>query len=365
MRITSVEAIPLKIPFTLGHERSGWSADMFQTLEMVLVRVETDAGLVGWGDAFAYGCQRAVVAAIEDMIAPKVVGADARDIAGLNRQLQRQNHLWGRYGITIFAISGLDVALWDLAGKAAGKPLVQLLGGSGAAPLPAYASLFRYGDPATVARVTEEVLRAGYDHVKLHEITVPAVAAARHAGGQNFALMFDTNCPWTPTEAQRMAAAMGEHDLYWLEEPLFPPEDFTGLARLRDLSGVPLAAGENACTAVQFQAMFAAGAVDYAQPSVTKVGGVTEFLKIAALAEASGVRIMAHSPYIGPGFLASLHLSAALPDPGLIERFHVTLEANPMGPWVLPKDGQFMVPDGPGLGADPDPAVVAAHRLDR
>ena len=154
MRITSVEAIPLKIPFTLGHERSGWSADMFQTLEMVLVRVETDAGLVGWGDAFAYGCQRAVVAAIEDMIAPKVVGADARDIAGLNRQLQRQNHLWGRYGITIFAISGLDIALWDLAGKAAGKPLVQLLGGSGAAPLPAYASLFRYGDPATVARVT-------------------------------------------------------------------------------------------------------------------------------------------------------------------------------------------------------------------
>ena len=84
MRIPSVEAIPLKIPFTLGHERSGWSADMFQTLEMVLVRVETDAGLVGWGDAFAYGCQRAVVAAIEDMIAPKVVGADARDIAGLN-----------------------------------------------------------------------------------------------------------------------------------------------------------------------------------------------------------------------------------------------------------------------------------------
>ena len=121
MRITSVEAIPLKIPFTLGHERSGWSADMFQTLEMVLVRVETDAGLVGWGDAFAYGCQRAVVAAIEDMIAPKVVGADARDIAGLNRQLQR-HHLWGRYGITIFAISGLDIALWDLAGKAAGKP---------------------------------------------------------------------------------------------------------------------------------------------------------------------------------------------------------------------------------------------------
>ena len=177
--------------------------------------------------------------------------------------------------------------------------------------------------------------------------------------------MVDTNCPWTLTEAQRMAAAMAEHDLYWLEEPLFPPEDFTGLARLRDLSGVPLAAGENACTAVQFQAMFAAGAVDYAQPSVTKVGGVTEFLKIAALAEASGVRIMAHSPYIGPGFLASLHLAAALPDPGLIERFHVTLEANPMGPWVLPKDGQFMVPDGPGLGADPDPAVVAAHRLDR
>ena len=182
MRITSVEAIPLKIPFTLGRERSGWSADMFQTLEMVLVRVETDAGLIGWGDAFAYGCQRAVVAAIEDMIAPKVIGADARDIAGLNRNCSGKII----FGAAMASPFSPFPAWISRSGTWPAKPPAcpwYGLGGGGAAPLPAYASLFRYGDPDTVARVTEEVLAAGYGHVKLHEITVPAVAAARRAGG--------------------------------------------------------------------------------------------------------------------------------------------------------------------------------------
>ena len=151
--------------------------------------------------------------------------------------------------------------------------------------------------------------------------------------------------------------------MFWLEEPIFPPEDFRSLARLRQQSGVALAAGENACTAFQFAEMLRAGAVDYVQPSVTKVGGISEFLKVMALADADGIQVMPHSPYFGPGFLATLHLMAARSAPGsLIERFHIDLEASLYGDWIDPKDGAFHIPPGPGLGLDPDPKVLQTYR---
>ena len=123
-----------------------------------------------------------------------------------------------------------------------------------------------------------------------------------------------------------------------------------------------MAAGENNCTSFQFRDMLAANAVDYAQPSVTKVGGVTEFLKVATLADAAGVTLMPHSPYFGPGFLATLHLTAARGQPGaLVERYHMDLEASLYGKLIDPVDGAFAVPDGPGLGRDPDPDVIRTY----
>ena len=159
-----------------------------------------------------------------------------------------------------------------------------------------------------------------------------------------------------------MTLKLRQYDLHWLEEPIFPPEDFTAIARLREGTGVPMAAGENNCTSFQFRDMFAAGAVDYAQPSVTKVGGVTEFLKVAHLADAAGVTLMPHSPYFGPGFLATLHLLAAHGTPGgMIERYHMDLEASLYGELIKPEDGSFALPTGPGLGRDPDPDVVKTY----
>ena len=143
MKIAAVDAIPLEIPFTHGGKPFGWGGQVWTRLSILLVRVETEDGLVGWGEAFSYTCRRAVQAAVEDMIAPVAVGADARDIEALNRQLQQALHLQGRHGLTIFAISGLDIALWDIAGKAAGLPLHRLLGAAGDRSIPGYASLYR------------------------------------------------------------------------------------------------------------------------------------------------------------------------------------------------------------------------------
>jgi L-alanine-DL-glutamate epimerase-like enolase superfamily enzyme len=363
MKIASVEPIVLEIPFDHGGTPFGWGGQAWTRLSIVLVRVETDEGIVGWGEAFSYACRGAVHAAVRDMIAPVAVGRDARDIVGINRRLQQDLHLQGRYGITIFAISGLDIALWDIAGKAAGKPLCELLGGSVRERIPGYASLYRYRDPEIVAERCRAARAEGYEWIKLHEIAAREVAAARDALGDGVPMMVDTNCPWTPAEARLQALAFKPYDLYWLEEPIFPPEDFASLAMLQRDTGVALAAGENACTAFEFQRLCAARAVTFAQPSVTKVGGITELMRVAALGAAQGLEVVPHSPYFGPGFPASLQAIAALPGEGLLERLYVRLEASLYGGLIDGRDGHFAVPAGPGLGIDPDPEVVAEYRV--
>ena len=364
MKIARIEAIPLEIPFDHGAEQAGFRGQDWSRLNVVIVRVEADTGLVGHGDAFSYNSRRAVQAVIEDMIAPVIRGREIADVDDLMHDLQQLLHLFGRYGITQFALSGLDIALWDLLAKAHDVPLHEQLGGRVRKRITAYSSLFRYRDAEVVAERCRTSCEEGYRYVKLHETTESEVAAARHALGEGFPMMIDTNCPWTPEEAHEQASWIVDYDPYWLEEPIFPPEDFAALARLRAQSGIALAAGENACTAYEFRSMFAAGAVTYPQPSVTKVGGITEFRRVAALAREEGLTLMPHSPYFGPGFLATLHLAACLPEEPLVERFYLQLEASLYGDLIDPVGGFFALPAGAGLGPDPDPDVIRDYRVD-
>ncbi|MDP6701922.1 MAG: mandelate racemase/muconate lactonizing enzyme family protein, partial [Candidatus Latescibacteria bacterium] len=217
-------------------------------------------------------------------------------------------------------------------------------------------------DTGIVSDLCSEALDKGYRLIKLHESTVPEVAAARQTVGEEIPIMLDVNCVWSPKEGRLMAEALFEYDLHWLEEPIWPPENFDGLAALRAESGTRIAAGENACTAWQFQAMFDAQAVDYAQPSVTKVGGITEFLKVATLAETANISVAPHSPYFGPGFLATLQLLSALPAIEAIERFYVELDEDLYAGALAPVDGHIAVPTGPGLGLEPDAEFIAKYR---
>ncbi len=199
MKITNVEVIELEMPFDRGVSKQGEVGFLnWGKLDFCLIKVETDTGITGWGDAFSFQCRRAVAEAVRHMVAPRVMGRDPRDIARISHDLQQALHIFGRYGITMFAISGIDIALWDIASKAAGMPLYQMLGASGGTKVPAYASLFRYEDPELVADRVKHAVGLGYGLAKLHEIKVPEVRAAREAGGEDLKIMVDTNCPWTP-----------------------------------------------------------------------------------------------------------------------------------------------------------------------
>ena len=186
MLITNVRAHHLRIPYDAGPASFRHGTSGIAALDMVVVEVSTDGGVTGWGDAFGYVCPRTTCSAIDEMIAPRVRGLEVPDAAGIGafmEQIQRNLHLFGRYGITMFAISGLDIALWDIAAKVAGLPLNQLIGGARRARIPAYASLLRIGKPEAIAGECEAARRLGYSAIKLHETTLPAVFAAREALG--------------------------------------------------------------------------------------------------------------------------------------------------------------------------------------
>ncbi len=367
MQITNVRAHHIRIPYDAGVASFKQGASAISALEIVLVEVSTDAGLTGWGDAFSYVCPRSSATAIDEMIAPQARGLEVPDAAGIPAfmdRIQRNLHLFGRYGITMFAISALDIALWDLAARVQGVPLHRLLGARKRARIPAYASLLRIGTPDLVASECETALRRGYTAIKLHETTSPAVFAARRAIGDGIPLMVDMNCPMTSAEAIAFAHECKAAAPMFLEEPVWPPEDFAALAETRTKGGLDIAAGENACTVHQFRQMMDAGAVSYAQPSVTKVGGITEYLEVVDLADEMGVRLAPHSPYFGPGLLATLQLLSLRDDKTFVEFFYMNRAACLWrGAIDVGADGAVAVPEGPGLGYEPDREVMERYRV--
>jgi len=363
MKIIAVETHWTRIPFDMGATPANTDGNIRQAMHTVWLRIVTDQGVEGWGEAFGHASAATSRTVLDTQLAPALLGQDARDIAGLRARLSKQYHLFGRNGAHVFALSALDIALWDIAGKAAGLPLWRLLGGTPVGSMASYASLLRYGAAHQVAATCERALARGYRDVKLHEITLPEIGAARQALGPETRLMVDTNCPWTVTQAIDIARRVREFDLTWLEEPVFPPGDHHGMARVRREGGVPLAAGENAAGLHDFRAAFEAGAQDVAQPSVIKIGGPSAMLEIAALAKAFGVRLVPHNAYFGPGYLASLHVNATVAPDAPFERLFIDLEASPLHDMVVAKDGRVSVPDGPGLGCDPDMALMRRYQV--
>jgi L-alanine-DL-glutamate epimerase-like enolase superfamily enzyme len=366
MKIASIETIALRIPFTTGGQSAGgvWGGKDLQTVDSLVVKITTDEGTVGWGETFGFVAIPAVKRVIDSILAPELIGRDVALREKFMLDLQKKFHVFGRSGAFIYGLSAVDIALWDIAGKAAGKPIHQLLGGSDATSLACYASLIRYADTELVRKNVRRAVESGYRHLKLHEVDVECVRAAREAAGPDIEITLDVNCPWTVREALDMTEKLRPFNLRWIEEPVWPPENYAGLATVRRQGGIPVAAGENASTLMDFHHLLQAGSVDFIQPSPAKMGGITELQKVFAMAGVHNVTVMVHTFYDGPGLLASVHASAALGGAkALVEWRYFDLEAQLYGDAIVPRNGRIGVPQGPGLGIEPNPDVIRDYRV--
>jgi len=356
--IERIELTRVSVPFEINGPRNGLRPGLkpWTQMEALLVRVHTRDGAAGWGEAFGHFVNAGTAAVLETLVAPWFIGKDARDIGALMEQAERAFYGFGRNGPVRYALSGINIALWDIAAQRAGLPLYQLLGGQRSV-VPRYASFARYGDPAVVAANTAAAAAAGFGQVKLHEATLATFLAAREAAGDRTRVALDVNCPWTVDEARAMARRISTEDFEWLEEPVWPPEDYDGMARVRR-EGTPIAAGENVTTLHDFRRLFEADAVDIVQPSVIKAGGITAMRKTYALAESYSVRVAPHCYFWGPGYQATAQLIAADARPMMLETPYITLQEPGVNPAFDARSGQMELPSTPGLGFTPDTAAL-------
>ncbi len=364
MTIRSVTAHSLSLPYDLGGPKPIF-AGKEREMELLLIRVETSDGLVGWGESFGFAIWPSTVQALERLVAPLAIGQDEAHISKIHEEMTRKLHPLGRAGPVTYAISGLDTALWDIAGQRLSQPLSHMLasGRTVRQQVPAYASLIRYNNPDLVAKHAAKAVSMGFKAIKIHEITWDAIAATREAIGPDVLLMVDANCPWDEAQALKMCERLQALQLHWLEEPLWPPEDHAGLARIQREGRIPTAAGENALGYQDFKSLIDSRAVSFAQPSVTKIGGISEFMKVAHLIKACGVHLAPHSPYMGPGLMATAHILAGMDEEIMLEYTFCDMPQNPLGDAVLTHHGQFTVPSTPGLGIEIDERMVQELKI--
>ena len=338
------------------HPLSSW----FPADAMCVVEVETDDGLVGTGWCEDYA--RATSVIVEQHLSRLLVGADPRDRARLWDQMFRSTLPYGRKGPALFAVSAVDIALWDLAGKHCGQPVFQLLGGRARTEIPVYASHLHFTNEDEFVREAAEYVRRGFKAMKMRFLHGPAdgaeglranvalVELLRSAVGGGIDIMADAYMGWDLEYALRMCRALGGYDMKWVEEPLLP-DQLRDYAALRRESPVPIAAGEHETTRYGFAQIIEAEALDVIQFDIGRVGGFSEARKVCALAQAAGLPVYTHA--YG---LPTLHLATSDAAVGMVEYFPVPVwddveEAPHFDGAAIPTDGKTAVGDEPGLGA--------------
>lgn len=374
MKIARVDAHWVHVPIPpAGQHVSNFG--LVASFDSVIVRIETQGGIIGWGEAKAGVGSAAVCAGlaaiIEQDLAPLLIGEDARDISRLwdvLYNLPRQGHAiarghglpqLGRRGLSISAIAGIDLALWDILGKSLGTPVWQLLGGRRAPRMPAYASGGWADEKGIGAQLLGYIERGGFRAVKMRVGVMDGtpvrsaarVRAARAALGPDIGLACDAHGTWTVAEAKAFARLVEDCNLMWFEEPV-SADDKAGMAEVRRSSSVPISAGESEFTRHDFRELAEQRAADILQPDLAIAGGISEAVRIGAIASAFNLRLAPHLWSGAPAFAAGLAVAASSSAGFILE---YSLGSNPMLHELVEesfpaRDGMIEVPDRAGLG---------------
>ena len=367
MKISKAEVLLLSLPFESGGGTPPWDfgGNPASKFDALIVRVEADNGLVGWGEAFSRGENRALADLIEQRVLPKLIGRNPQDITLIKYDVEFQLQNFGRIGGLKFGVAAVDIALWDLLGKSCGASISTLLGGRFVDEVTVYASFVRYDDADKVTSAIERAVDRGYRYVKLHEVYEDIINRALEVAKGRVKVALDINCGWDVSKAIRISNCLRDEGIVWLEEPIWPPEDYAGLAQVRKRGSLRIASGENISSLHDFSMLLRNEAVDIAQPDVTKTGGITEMQQIATLCEAMGTDFIPHCTVFGPGQVANVHICASRRLTPFIERLFIDFDAELYGDAMRPKQGVIRVPTGPGLGLEPNQEVLERYVLSR
>ena len=370
LKIADLKAFPTSFPVPPEH-RVALGIGTAIKRDAVVVKVTTAGGLVGWGESHHGRAHTAVAKLVETTLKQLVVGMDAADVVGVWKKIyDKQLASHGMGAGTCLAMSGIDMALWDIRGKAAGLPLYKLLGGS-RKPIPAYAGgvSLGYQPPAQLVEELKKSLDAGYKAVKLRvgdtvKRDLERIAAVRRACGDDLVILTDANIGYRVEDARRVMPGMDELNVGWLEEP-FSAHDYRSYRTAKGFGRTPLAAGENHYTRFEFNRVIEDGAITILQPDLSKCGGLTEALRIAAMASAYKLPIHPHSSMTGLNHAASIHFLAAIDNGGYFEgdvsrsnKFRDELVANP---GAVDKDGNVWPLEAPGLGVEVNEEFLRKH----
>ncbi len=340
--------------------------------DTIIVKVVTDGGLVGWGESHHGRAPGTVAHLVGTTLKQLIVGMDATDVVGIwSRIYKMQLGSHGMGAATALAMSGIDMALWDIRAKAVGWPLYKLLGGS-AKPIPAYAGgvSLGYQPPEQLVEEVRPFVEAGFKAVKLRVGDTPArdvgrATAVRKTFGDGLVILSDANTGCTVEDARRLMPGLEAAGVSWLEEP-FPAHDHRSYAIAKTFARIPLAAGENHYTRFEFHRLIEDGAITILQPDLSKTGGMTEGLRIAAMASAWKLPVHPHTSLSALNMAASIHFLCAIDNGGYFEAD--ISKINPyrdqlcsQKPYQVTEDGTVRPLEAPGIGLDVDERFLERH----
>jgi L-rhamnonate dehydratase len=371
MKITDVKAIVLKLP-EISSAADGTQDDL-------IIKVETDEGITGYGEVDTAPCVgKAIVDAYMSHgtcygLKEVVVGSDPFDYEQIWNEMWAKTYYYGRSGPVMHVMSGIDMAIWDIMGKATGKPVHKLLGGSYVDKVRPYASALMPESKEEVKKMVEKYSSLGYTAIKFgwgplgYDVRsdLKLIEMAKKTAGDHMEVMIDIGKRYKLKQAMYVAKALEQMNIYWLEEPL-PAEDYTGYRRLTESTTMRIATGEEESGRLAFARLINESHVDVIQPDISRCGGLTEAKKIAAMAADNNITMVPHAFKTGILVAACIHLIAATPDVPFLE-FSVTESAirkELLAQPFVQKDGFVKVPTGPGLGIELNPDVIMKYGID-
>ncbi|MFZ7101445.1 MAG: mandelate racemase/muconate lactonizing enzyme family protein [Peptococcaceae bacterium] len=371
MKITDVKIVPISCPYPATHSWKLGLGDGVKRDE-ILVFIETDEGITGIGESYHGFAPEPVITTLRDYYRPLLIGQDPSFIEDLWHEMFFSTLQLGN--VAVLAMSGVDQALWDIRGKAAGKPVYQLLGATAKNKVPAYIGCHCFGwkAPELLLEEAQMYIEQGFKAIKLRggmgvQKDLEAARVVREGVDPDIDIMVDANSAYSFVEAVQLAKGYEAYNIFWFESPF----DFTlhnhhnDIGRLRKLSHTAIGSGGNLFTRFQFRNLIEQGGVDVVTPDAGKCGGFSEGMKIATMASALGILIAPHST-AGLNMVANMHYTASLPDHVMCYLEWDAAKFNPprdeiVATHIEVKDGFAILPDAPGLGVELDMKAIEKY----